>query len=149
MQTPQIFARELLERAYANGGENLRLPTKFRPSNISARKLLVPNDEWNVKITYPRDRSGPGRAGPALILIRSRHFRNIADEFHEAATSASRKRGLLQFRRGEISLARSNWLPFRSTPGVVGPTRRGSDQVWMETNWEVTAAAYASGRYRR
>jgi 2-C-methyl-D-erythritol 4-phosphate cytidylyltransferase len=57
MQTPQIFARELLERAYANVAEkNLSVTDEVSAvEHLGAKVVLVPNDEWNVKITYPRD----------------------------------------------------------------------------------------------
>jgi 2-C-methyl-D-erythritol 4-phosphate cytidylyltransferase len=57
MQTPQIFARELLERAYANVAEkNLSVTDEVSAvEHMGAKVVLVPNDEWNVKITYPRD----------------------------------------------------------------------------------------------
>ncbi|MDP9098644.1 MAG: 2-C-methyl-D-erythritol 4-phosphate cytidylyltransferase [Verrucomicrobiota bacterium] len=57
MQTPQIFARELLERAYANVAEkNLSVTDEASAvEHLGAKVVLVPNDEWNVKITYPRD----------------------------------------------------------------------------------------------
>jgi 2-C-methyl-D-erythritol 4-phosphate cytidylyltransferase len=57
MQTPQIFARELLERAYANVAEkNLTVTDEVSAvEHLGAKVVLVPNDEWNVKITYPRD----------------------------------------------------------------------------------------------
>jgi 2-C-methyl-D-erythritol 4-phosphate cytidylyltransferase len=57
MQTPQIFARELLERAYANvAHRNLSVTDEVSAvEHLGAKVVLVPNDEWNVKITYPRD----------------------------------------------------------------------------------------------
>jgi 2-C-methyl-D-erythritol 4-phosphate cytidylyltransferase len=57
MQTPQVFARELLERAYANVAEkNLSVTDEVSAvEHLGAKVVLVPNDEWNVKITYPRD----------------------------------------------------------------------------------------------
>jgi 2-C-methyl-D-erythritol 4-phosphate cytidylyltransferase len=57
MQTPQVFARKLLEEAY-------RLVAKKNVSvtdEVSAVELLgckvvlVPNHDFNFKITYPRD----------------------------------------------------------------------------------------------
>src|SRR3989454_206884 len=57
MQTPQVFARKLLEEAY-------RLVAKRNVSvtdEVSAVELLgckvvlVPNHDFNFKITYPRD----------------------------------------------------------------------------------------------
>jgi 2-C-methyl-D-erythritol 4-phosphate cytidylyltransferase len=57
MQTPQIFERALLERAYADVAANNRSVTDevSAVEHVGAKVLLVPNDEWNVKITYPRD----------------------------------------------------------------------------------------------
>ena len=57
MQTPQIFARELLERAYAGvATNNLSVTDEVSAvEHLGAKVVLVPNDEWNVKITYPRD----------------------------------------------------------------------------------------------
>ena len=57
MQTPQIFARELLERAYAGVvAKNLSVTDEVSAvEHLGAKVVLVPNDEWNVKITYPRD----------------------------------------------------------------------------------------------
>ncbi len=57
MQTPQIFARELLERAYAGVAEkNLSVTDEVSAvEHLGAKVVLVPNDEWNIKITYPRD----------------------------------------------------------------------------------------------
>jgi 2-C-methyl-D-erythritol 4-phosphate cytidylyltransferase len=57
MQTPQIFERALLERAYADVAANNRSVTDevSAVEHLGAKVQLVPNDEWNVKITYPRD----------------------------------------------------------------------------------------------
>jgi 2-C-methyl-D-erythritol 4-phosphate cytidylyltransferase len=57
MQTPQIFTRELLERAYAGvATNNLTVTDEVSAvEHLRAKVVLVPNDEWNVKITYPRD----------------------------------------------------------------------------------------------
>lgn len=57
MQTPQIFARELLERAYADVAQkNLSVTDEVSAvEHLGAKVVLVPNDEWNIKITYPRD----------------------------------------------------------------------------------------------
>ena len=57
MQTPQIFARELLERAYAGvATNNLSVTDEVSAvEHLGEKVVLVPNDEWNVKITYPRD----------------------------------------------------------------------------------------------
>ena len=57
VQTPQIFERALLNAAYATVKANGTTVT----DEVSAVELhggkvvLVPNDEWNVKITFPRD----------------------------------------------------------------------------------------------
>ena len=57
MQTPQIFERALLERAYAEVAAKSRSVTDevSAVEHLGAKVLLVPNDEMNVKITYPRD----------------------------------------------------------------------------------------------
>ena len=57
MQTPQIFARELLERAYAAvAADKLSITDEVSAvEHLGEKVRLVPNDEWNVKITYPRD----------------------------------------------------------------------------------------------
>jgi len=57
MQTPQIFARELLERAYAGVAANkLSITDEVSAvEHLGEKVVLVPNDEWNIKITYPRD----------------------------------------------------------------------------------------------
>jgi 2-C-methyl-D-erythritol 4-phosphate cytidylyltransferase len=57
MQTPQIFARELLESAYADVvRKNLSVTDEVSAvEHLGAKVVLVPNHEWNVKITYPRD----------------------------------------------------------------------------------------------
>jgi 2-C-methyl-D-erythritol 4-phosphate cytidylyltransferase len=57
MQTPQIFARELLERAYdAVAADGLVVTDEVSAvEHVGATVVLLPNDEWNVKITYPRD----------------------------------------------------------------------------------------------
>jgi 2-C-methyl-D-erythritol 4-phosphate cytidylyltransferase len=57
MQTPQIFARALLERAYASVAKNNLSVTDevSAVEHLGAKVVLVPNEEWNVKITYPRD----------------------------------------------------------------------------------------------
>ena len=57
MQTPQIFARDLLERAYrAVAADNLRVTDEVSAlQHLGEKVVLVPNDDWNVKITYPRD----------------------------------------------------------------------------------------------
>jgi 2-C-methyl-D-erythritol 4-phosphate cytidylyltransferase len=57
MQTPQIFARDLLESAYAGVAEkNLSITDDVSAvEHLGAKILLVPNDDFNIKITYPRD----------------------------------------------------------------------------------------------
>jgi 2-C-methyl-D-erythritol 4-phosphate cytidylyltransferase len=57
MQTPQIFARDLLERAYtAVAAEKLSITDEVSAvEHLGEKVLLVANDDWNVKITYPRD----------------------------------------------------------------------------------------------
>jgi 2-C-methyl-D-erythritol 4-phosphate cytidylyltransferase len=57
MQTPQIFARELLERAYAAvvaGGFSITDEVSA-VQHLGEKVVLVPNDNWNAKITFPRD----------------------------------------------------------------------------------------------
>ena len=57
MQTPQIFARELLEEAYALvAAQNLSITDEVSAVEHLGRKVvLVPNDEPNPKITFPAD----------------------------------------------------------------------------------------------
>ena len=57
MQTPQIFARELLDNAYAAIAANKVSVTDevSAVEHIGGKVVLLPNEEWNVKITYPRD----------------------------------------------------------------------------------------------
>ena len=57
MQTPQIFLRELLVKAYAAvSANNLSITDEVSAvEHLGAKVLLVPNEECNVKITYPRD----------------------------------------------------------------------------------------------
>ncbi len=57
MQTPQIFARDLLERAYlAVAADKLSITDEVSAvEHLGEKVVLVANDEWNVKITYPRD----------------------------------------------------------------------------------------------
>jgi 2-C-methyl-D-erythritol 4-phosphate cytidylyltransferase len=59
MQTPQIFSRDLLVQAYdAVAKEKLSITDEVSAVEQLGRKvLLVPNDEFNLKITYPRDLS--------------------------------------------------------------------------------------------
>jgi 2-C-methyl-D-erythritol 4-phosphate cytidylyltransferase len=57
MQTPQIFARELLVNAYAAvAAKNLSITDEVSAvAHFGVKVLLVPNEEFNVKITFPRD----------------------------------------------------------------------------------------------
>jgi 2-C-methyl-D-erythritol 4-phosphate cytidylyltransferase len=57
MQTPQIFARDLLDKAYAAvAANNLSVTDEVSAlEKLGAKVVLLPNEEWNVKITYPRD----------------------------------------------------------------------------------------------
>jgi 2-C-methyl-D-erythritol 4-phosphate cytidylyltransferase len=57
MQTPQVFERALIEEAYrAADMENLSLTDEVSAVERFGRKVvLVPNDDFNFKITYPRD----------------------------------------------------------------------------------------------
>jgi 2-C-methyl-D-erythritol 4-phosphate cytidylyltransferase len=57
MQTPQIFARHLLDQAYAALAANSLSVTDEVSAleHLGAKVVLVPNDQWNVKITFPRD----------------------------------------------------------------------------------------------
>ena len=57
MQTPQVFARELLDKAYAAiAADNLSVTDEVSAvEHIGGKVVLLPNDEWNGKITYPRD----------------------------------------------------------------------------------------------
>jgi 2-C-methyl-D-erythritol 4-phosphate cytidylyltransferase len=57
MQTPQIFARHLLDKAYAAlAADGLSVTDEVSAlEHLGAKVVLLPNDQWNVKITYPRD----------------------------------------------------------------------------------------------
>jgi 2-C-methyl-D-erythritol 4-phosphate cytidylyltransferase len=57
MQTPQIFSRKLLLDAYeALAASNLSVTDEVSAvEHYGAKVLLVPNAEFNIKITYPRD----------------------------------------------------------------------------------------------
>lgn len=57
MQTPQIFSRDLLVEAYdAVAARKLSITDEVSAIELlGAKVLLVPNDEFNPKITYPRD----------------------------------------------------------------------------------------------
>jgi 2-C-methyl-D-erythritol 4-phosphate cytidylyltransferase len=57
MQTPQIFSRDLLVDAYKTVAAH-RLSVTDEVSaveHLGERVLLVPNDHFNLKITFPRD----------------------------------------------------------------------------------------------
>lgn len=57
MQTPQIFSRKTLDDAYAAvAANNLSVTDEVSAvEQFGAKVLLVPNTEFNGKITYPRD----------------------------------------------------------------------------------------------
>lgn len=57
MQTPQIFERDLLVKAYeAVAAKNLSVTDEVSAVELlGAKVLLVPHDEFNLKITFPRD----------------------------------------------------------------------------------------------
>jgi 2-C-methyl-D-erythritol 4-phosphate cytidylyltransferase len=57
MQTPQIFERKLIEEAYrAVFAADLRITDEVSAVEHVRRKVvLVPNDDFNFKITYERD----------------------------------------------------------------------------------------------
>jgi 2-C-methyl-D-erythritol 4-phosphate cytidylyltransferase len=57
MQTPQIFSRKLIVQAYdAVAIKNLSITDEVSAVEfIDAKVFLVANDEFNPKITYPRD----------------------------------------------------------------------------------------------
>jgi len=57
MQTPQIFERSLIEGAYrAIYAENISVTDEVSAVERLGRKVaLVLNDDFNLKITYPRD----------------------------------------------------------------------------------------------
>jgi 2-C-methyl-D-erythritol 4-phosphate cytidylyltransferase len=57
MQTPQIFTRDIIVEAYdAVAAKNLSITDEVSAVEHLGRKvLLVPNDDFNLKITYPRD----------------------------------------------------------------------------------------------
>ena len=57
MQTPQIFARELLIEAYETvTAKNILVTDEVSAVECLGRKVvLVPNEDFNFKITYPRD----------------------------------------------------------------------------------------------
>ena len=57
MQTPQIFTRDLLMEAYKTVTEkSLSITDEVSAvEQLGAKVLLVPNNEFNLKITHPRD----------------------------------------------------------------------------------------------
>jgi len=57
MQTPQIFARELLIEAYqATAAKNISVTDEVSAVEYLGRKVvLIPSQDFNFKITYPRD----------------------------------------------------------------------------------------------
>lgn len=57
MQTPQIFKRDLLEQAYAKALEKcLSVTDEVSAVELLGHKIvIVPNQDFNFKITYPRD----------------------------------------------------------------------------------------------
>ncbi len=57
MQTPQIFSRDLLMDAYdAVAANKLSITDEVSAvEHLGAKVLLVPNDQFNLKITFPRD----------------------------------------------------------------------------------------------
>ncbi len=59
MQTPQIFARDLLEKAYRMVAEKkISVTDEVSAVELLGQKVaLVVNEEFNFKITYPRDLS--------------------------------------------------------------------------------------------
>lgn len=71
MQTPQIFSRDLLVDAYAAiAAKKLSVTDEVSAvEHLGAKVLLIPNDEFNLKITYPRDlviaRTFLSRSSPA------------------------------------------------------------------------------------
>jgi 2-C-methyl-D-erythritol 4-phosphate cytidylyltransferase len=57
MQTPQVFERELIEDAYrVVYAENVSVTDEVSAVERLDRKvILVPNNDFNFKVTYPRD----------------------------------------------------------------------------------------------
>jgi 2-C-methyl-D-erythritol 4-phosphate cytidylyltransferase len=57
MQTPQIFSRDLLMDAYAAVAANkLSITDEVSAvEHLGAKVLLVPNEQFNLKITFPSD----------------------------------------------------------------------------------------------
>ena len=57
LQTPQIFMRELLERAYdAIFSGSVAVTDEISAlEHIGQKVAIVPNDDFNFKITFPND----------------------------------------------------------------------------------------------
>jgi len=57
MQTPQVFEKKLLEEAYQLvANKKLSVTDEVSAVELLGRKIiLVPNHDFNFKITYPRD----------------------------------------------------------------------------------------------
>jgi 2-C-methyl-D-erythritol 4-phosphate cytidylyltransferase len=57
MQTPQVFQRQLIEKAYdAVYAENASVTDEVSAvERLGCKVILVPNEDVNFKITYPRD----------------------------------------------------------------------------------------------
>jgi 2-C-methyl-D-erythritol 4-phosphate cytidylyltransferase len=57
MQTPQLFARDLLLEAYnAVAAKNISITDEVSAvEQLGHKVVLVPNQDFNFKITYPRD----------------------------------------------------------------------------------------------
>jgi 2-C-methyl-D-erythritol 4-phosphate cytidylyltransferase len=57
MQTPQVFSRDLLADAYAAvAAKKLSITDEVSAvEHLGAKVLLVPNDQFNLKITFPCD----------------------------------------------------------------------------------------------
>jgi 2-C-methyl-D-erythritol 4-phosphate cytidylyltransferase len=57
LQTPQVFSRDLLGRAYdAIFTKNLHVTDETSAiEHIGEKVAIVPNEDWNFKITYPSD----------------------------------------------------------------------------------------------
>jgi 2-C-methyl-D-erythritol 4-phosphate cytidylyltransferase len=57
MQTPQIFERQLIEEAYrAVFAESIAVTDEVSAvERLGHKVVLVLNDDFNFKVTYPRD----------------------------------------------------------------------------------------------
>jgi 2-C-methyl-D-erythritol 4-phosphate cytidylyltransferase len=57
MQTPQVFEKKMLEEAYdLVAGKRLSVTDEVSAVELLGRKIvIVPNHDFNFKITYPRD----------------------------------------------------------------------------------------------